>query len=324
MRAKSSLLLLLAALLVISGCGNSGAEKDKPKVSTKPVVIAVGDCYKGGQVGDDAVGLAKQIKTKKTAALADDPIWTDKVDCAQDHRLYVYGLVGLPKELGQQVTSYAKLLDTESELYGQVRTAVNRACSLTLPGVRKALKKTDLKLQITPAVNADIAQLTFNPVPYPNWQDGQRHFACLMTLNKAGTQTLADFMTAQGQTSSLHLCYDPNSQPVACTEKHTMESAAVITANEAVAERQLPDSSGFVNGTLKVNADVWDTLDRVCTTFIRANSKLPRGLTGVTSLYNSQWPIQGTEDYAFYCDATSPYSTPPGKMTRTTGSIFNR
>ncbi len=317
--------LFLALLLVVAGCGNSDADnKDAAKVSTKPVAIAVGDCFKGGQVGDEADELAKRIKTKQVASLADDPTWTDKVDCAKDHRLHVYGLVGLPTELDEQITSYAKLLDSDSELYEQVRTTVNRACSRTLPGVPKALKKTDLLLQITPAINADIAQLTFNPVPYPNWQDGQRQFPCLMSLDKPGTQTLADFMTVTGQDSSLHLCYGPNSQPVACTEKHTMESAAVITANEAVAEKQLPDSSGFVNGTLKVSADIWDTLDRVCTTFIKANSKLPKGLTGVTSLYNSQWPIQGTEDYAFYCDATSPYSTPRGKMTRTNGSIFNR
>lgn len=319
------LLLLVALLLVVAGCGKSESAKNSAgQISTKPVSVAVGDCFVGRQVGDQAGKLADQIKTKSLPALADDPTWTDKVDCAKAHRLFVYGIVGLPKDLDQQVTKYSQLLKTESELYAQVRTAVNTQCSRSLPGVGKALRKTDLKLQILPAVNGDVAQLTFNPLPYANWQAGQRQFACLLSFDKPSTLTLADFMTGQGQDSSLHLCYDPNSQPVSCAESHTMESAAVITANEAVAAGQLPDQTGFVNGTLKVNADVWDSLDRVCTTFLKANSRLPKGLTGVTSLYNSQWPIQGTEDYAFYCDATSPYGTPKGRMTRTTGSVFNR
>ncbi len=325
MRVKPLLLLIAAVALLLTGCGKSGSEGTAAKpISNKPATIEVGNCFKGDRVGDRAPELAKKIGTKSVTAIEDDPTWADPVDCAKPHRISVYGLVGLPPELDQEVSSYAKLLRIDSDLYAQVRNSVNRSCSLALPGVRKALKKTDLRLQITPAVNAKVGELTFNPVPFANWEAGQRQFVCIMNLHQADTLTLTDFLTSSGQASNLHLCYNPNSQPVDCGEPHTMESAAIIVANQAVADGQLPDKTGFVNGTLNVSADIWDSLDRVCTTFIRANSNLPRGLTGVTSLYDSQWPIQGTEDYAFYCDATSPYGTPPRKMTRSTGSVFNR
>ncbi|HMY09879.1 MAG TPA: septum formation family protein [Marmoricola sp.] len=323
MRAKLAILLLVCGL-VLSGCGGSKEAKDAAKAADGPVSVAEGDCFGGATVADAADELATKLKTKQVKALRDDPTWADPVDCAKPHRIFVYGVVGLSKAVDKEVTGYAQLLNTESKLYEQVRNEVNRACSLKVPGVRKALKKTDLKLQITPALNSDLAHLTFNALPAANWEEGQRQFACLMTMEKPATYTLADFLTVQGKDSSLHLCYDPQSQPVACKEPHTMESVAVITANEAVAEGQLPDETGFVNGTLEVDPDVWDGLDRVCATFLRANSNLPKGLTGVTSLYDSQWPVQGTEDFAFYCDATSPYNTPQRKQTRTTGSVFNR
>ena len=323
MRAKIAI-LVLACGLILAGCGQSKDSRAVEKVSDGPVSVAEGACFGGATVGGAADEVAKKLKTKQVKALSDDPTWTDPVDCAKPHRIFVYGLVALSKDLDKQVTSYTKLLNTESKLYEQVRNEVNRACSLKVPGVRKALKQTDLKLQITPALNSDLAHLTFNPLPAANWAQGQRQFACLMTMEKPATYTLADFLTVLGKDSSLHLCYDPQSQPVGCREPHTMESVAVITANEAVADGQLPDETGFANGTLEVAPGVWDGLDRVCTTFLRANSNVPKGLTGVTSLYDSQWPVQGTEDFAFYCDATSPYNTPKRKQTRTTGSVFNR
>lgn len=315
----------VAVVLLVAGCGGtSSGGADQVAKTGGPVSIRAGDCFGGQTLGNDADALAERIKTDQVTSLEDDPTWRDPRACVHPHRVEVYAVVRLPPALRKRVTSYGDLLDTKSRLYTDVRAAVDAACSRQLPGVRRTLASTRLKLDVSPAVNSDVAQLAWNAFPYDLWQKGQRQFACMLTQAKDGTATMADFFGKQGQHSPLHLCFDKDSKSVPCARPHTLESLAILTANRAVASGQLPGEQAMDHGKLALSQDQWHQLDRACTTFLDANSVSHPKLSGVASVYNNQWPVPPDDDYSFYCDATSPIGTPEAQRSVTTGSVFDR
>lgn len=317
---------VLGGVLVACGGGGtgSGGKDAKGASMSGPVSIKAGDCFGGATLGARADAEAEKIKTDNVTALQDDPTWRDPRACANPHRVEVYAVVGIAPDVAKRITGYADLLNTETSLYSDIRQAVNTACSRHLPGVKRALRSTSLKVDVSPAVNGDVAQLAWNAVPYESWKKGNHEFVCMLTQKKDGTETMTDFFDKSGQRSALHLCFDAMSKAVECSGPHTLESLAIITANRAVAGGQLPGKGAFTSGKLNIPATSWRQLDKACSAFLDANSTGHPGLAGVTSVYNNQWPVPPNDNYSFYCDATSPYGTRPKERKPTSGSVFDK
>jgi hypothetical protein len=289
-------------------------------------VAVTGTCLSGERLADTRADLAEYINVYGLAAyqiMADDPIWTDTVDCLEPHVLEVYGAVTLPDDLAEQVSSYADLLEEDTPLANEIRDSVTRDCAMQLDGVSSVAESAPIDLDVVPLTTPAVGHFTWNPVPEESWADGDHSIGCLFEQPTPGTARVQDLVTA-AVPQEQRICLDGTTF-VSCDRAHDVERIATLLVDRAVAAHELAgvravDESGLVT----LGEGQWDALDAVCQRYLATISAHPwPGIRGVADTYPELYP-DDLGRYTVLCTARSAFGTATRDMIVTTRSVYDR
>lgn len=325
-------LAALALVLGTAGCadvGSDGSATDTDLVAASQQstgsFVRVGDCFAGARFGDEAAAdLARERGYSHAAAgqRADDPVWTDGVDCQDTHKIEAYGVVGLPHDLDAAVGSYADLLDTETPLYRAVRDNVVEQCASQDPLIAAVAADTKLDLDILPMIGSDtVGRRAWDPVPPDAWEAGQRTFVCTFQQPSATTTRYRDILTGRFPDAG-RSCL-AGDRFVACDEPHDTERVAVFIVDRSI-DRGLLDGEAAVTaeGMVDLGTAEWTMLDDACQRYINAIApNAPTGIYGVADTYPELFPNEYGA-FNILCLARSPFGTDPDAMVISHSSIY--
>lgn len=282
-------------------------------------------CTTGLRFGDDnAIDVAVEQGWAASAAaeLADDPIWTDVVDCAEPHRIEVYGVVSLPVMLDRDVASYADLLDTSTPLYRAIRANVTEQCARQVPAISRLEGQTRLDIDVVPMLSGDEhGRRAWDPVPQRAWDAGEHSFVCSFQHPDEITTSYLDVLQPTFPTDT-RVCL-LREQFIDCERPHDAERIALFIVDRAVETGHL-DGAEVVDrsGSVNLPAAQWTLLDDVCQRYLNAvTDSPPEGLFGVTDTYPDLYPNE-YGSFNVICMARSPFGTAPGDMALRSTSVY--
>lgn len=327
---RRTALWALAVAIMATGC----ADKTLDGTATQLVsanaqslgpFVEVGTCFAGSRLGDKAASDMSQelgLSTGAAAQLADDPTWTDPVNCVDDHMIEVYGVVQLPADLDASVTGYADLIDVSTPLYRAVRDNVVHQCSRQVSLVAAVADDTRLDLDIVPMIGAETqGRRAWDPVPYEVWQAGQRSFVCTYQQATEDDVQYGDILTGSfpdGGRSCL-----AGELFVACTEPHDTERVAVLVVDRSIDRGLLSGASAVTSGGMvDLGSSEWTMLDDVCQRYLNAIAPdAPDGIFGVANTYPELYPNE-FGSFNILCLAGSPFGTDPADLTTMSASVY--
>ncbi len=342
LRPRSRTLLtpvVLVLTFVLAGCSGSGGAADEQPSSAAtteaPRELTAGTCWTDEQLpqamgeaefeewatqqAGDAPGADARIEVMR-----DDAAFTEEVDCAEPHALELYAAVQLPPALDRRVTSYADLLDHDSELHGQVRDAVNQRCLAGTPWGRAERRAEAPPVQLGPALSENGGfRLAWDPFPADLWAEGQRRFVCTFEQEQPGTVMFADLATSKLPVRA-RACLDTPGKPVRCDRPHQAEEIGEMVLNTAVASGAInakrAERTGPDGPYIALSDAEYARLDRACQALFRSVSTgRPDVEAQVFPGAVDQWPNDDGV-YVAGCFALKPFDPPP----KFRGTVFDR
>jgi hypothetical protein len=284
-----------------------------------------GTCLSGERLADSPDDMADAVSRFGLAAyqeMADDPIWTDTVDCSEPHTLEVYGAVMLPAGVAEVVMSYTDLLARAGGAARAIENAVDQACALAIPVASSISSKAPIDVDVIPLTNPAVGRFTWSPPPSDDWEAGDETIGCLFEQPQPGTTTVADLVSGILPVEQ-RICLDGTSF-VPCNVLHDVERIAALRVDRAVAAHRLPGTRAVDDtGMVDLGDEHWSSLDTVCQNYLTAisGSAVSR-LRGVTDTYPELYPDEAGH-YTVLCTARSPFGTPSRAMTITKSTVYD-
>jgi hypothetical protein len=254
--------------------------------------------------------------------MADDPLWTDAVDCSRPHTFEVYGVVELPAAVSDDVTSYTDLLETTGSVSRAISSAVDHACALKIPVAGAVTSKAATDVDVMPLVSEAVGRFRWSPAPPDAWDAGVHSIGCLFEQPEPATTTV-DAVVSGALPPEQRTCLD-RGDFVSCDVLHDVERIATFVVDRAVESRQLRGERAVdVSGPVELGDQQWSALDSICQRYLTAVSDSAGArLRGVTDTYPELYPDTGGH-YIVLCSAQSPFGTPAEQMTLTKSTVYD-
>jgi hypothetical protein len=288
-------------------------------------LLTPGSCLSGSTLAGSADGMEEAVARFGLVAyeeMADDPVWTDVVDCSRPHTFEIYGVVELPDAISDDVTSYTDLLETTGSVSRSIRTAVDHACALKIPAAADITAKAEIHVDVMPLVSQALGSFRWAPAPPSAWDAGQRSIGCIFEQPEPAIITVEDVMSG-ALPPEQRTCLDRGSF-VSCDALHDVERIATLVVDRAVASQQLRGERAVgVSGLVELGDRQWSALDSVCQRYLTAVSdSAPTRLRGVADTYPELYPDTDGH-YIVLCSAQSPFGTPAEQMTLTKSTVYD-
>ena len=336
-------LLVVLALVTLSGCGGNGPPKspqvdsrvkapDKAQEKAPEKVLAKGTCWDDAHL-PDALGEPAFADWVKAYAggdpalgkyMRDDAAFSNRTDCAAPHSLELYNVVRLAPSLDAAVKKYADLLDHKSALYRKISAQVSSRCLAASPYGRAQRKAGGIDVELSPWLGAAAGlHLAWDPFPADLWEKGQRRFVCTFQQDKPATLGFADVTTAKVPIAA-RVCLNTPRKYRSCKGEHQAEVIGELTLNKAIAKGQVAGRKAISKGPdgdfVVLSDPQYAKLDKVCQTFLDLVSDVGGGVAARAYPGEvSQWPTK-EGDYVASCFALKPFEPPP----MITGTVFDR
>jgi hypothetical protein len=315
------------AIFAASACSGAPATTSTGSLALESAsrLIEADTCLGGARFSDSESSLADAVATYGLAAyeaLADDPSWTDVVDCSEPHTFEVYGVVSLPAELDDRISSYSDLLTPSSGLAGAIHEALSRECAAAINPTVSVPTPRRLDVDTYPLTPADIGAFTTEPSPPTAWVAGDRTFGCLFEQPTPAT-VMVDDLTSPAFPLDERTCLE-GTRFVTCTKPHDVERIATLVVDRAVDAKELAGLRAVDEfGSVDLGDEQWAALDTVCQDYLAAISDEPTsGLRGVADTYPELYPDDEGQ-YSILCTAQSRFGTSSDDKVVSSTSVYN-